>query len=215
MSTFLSTDPFKITAPDSSVRVENGVSVLGVDVLVEERPTTSGNNTLLTARPWTTATGTTVFAKDAWRGVRTRLLSPWQIDGLTIITTVAATGGTAELIFARYAVTPSGRPGALVESYASRGAIDITAAASTLTLLTPGLVIPAGDWFIACAWTGTAVGSPTLVSHSGLIPSTDSLTGANTGYAHTISAGAGASAPNPFVPAAIATAGIAIFAKIP
>jgi len=177
----------------------------------DTRPSTSGNVTILTGRPWGSNSGTVTFAKDTWRCTLTHMATPVTVAGLGVITTVAAALGTAVLIFGVWSRDNDGRPATRLFDWATLGSIDLTAAPGTLVLATPGLVIPAGEFFVGCAWAGTAVTSPVLVTHSGLAAGTDSLTGNNTGYSY---AASGLAVPDPFVPATGTTGGITVLMRL-
>jgi len=177
----------------------------------DTRPSTSGNVTILTGRPWGSNSGTVTFSKDAWRCTLTHMATPITVSGLGVITTVAASNGTAVLIFGVWSRGSDGRPGARLYNWATLGSIDLTAAPGTLVLATPGLVIPAGEYFVGCAWAGTASTSPVLVTHSGLSAGTDSLTGNNYGYSY---AASGLAVPDPFVPATGTTGGVTVLMRL-
>lgn len=181
-------------------------------VPADQRPSTAGQVTVLTGRPWETNASTLVnWPKDQWRCVRTHIKDAWTIAGLGVVTTVAAVGGTATLIFGIWAVGPTGLPAARVADWGALGGIDLTAAPGTLTLSAPGLAIAAGEYYVGCAWTGTAVTGPTVSSHTGLVASSSSNTGASTGYRYDASGG---SVPDPFVPLVTTTAGVIVLAVL-
>lgn len=178
-------------------------------------PSTSGNATILTMRPWGGGTATLAGAqnlKDVWRVTKTHLHAAVTVAGLGIVLTNSATGGTATLIFGIFALGSDGRPAARQADWAALGSIDVTQAPGTVFLATPGLVVPAGEWAIGCAWTGTATTGPGMTGHSGVAAATDSLAGVNTGYRMSSS---GAAVPNPFVPEASTVAGHVVLGLIP
>lgn len=202
--------------PNTVDRLTTGLAAvkLTADAAVprDTRPSTSGNIVLLSGRPWGGQSGTATLVKDTWRCKLTHMATPWTIAGLGVITTVAAANGTGVMRFGIWARGSNGRPAAQLADWSALGTLDLTAAPGTLILDTPGLIVPAGEYFIGCAWAGTANTSPVLVTHAGLDAGTDSPTGNNSGYSYAASA---ATVPNPFVPAAGTTGGIAIFAKLP
>lgn len=179
----------------------------------DQLPSAPGNVTVLTGRPWgTNASTLTSWPKDQWRCIRTHNKDPWTIAGLGVITSIAASAGTANLIFGIWAVGPTGLPAARLADWATLGTINLAAAPGTLTLATPGLIIPAGECYIGCGWTGTSVTGPTISTHTGLVASSSSNTGASTGYRYDVS---GAAVPDPFVPLVTTTAGIIVLGVLP
>ncbi len=176
----------------------------------DTRPSTSGNVALLSGRPWGSNAGTTSFAKDTWRCHLTHMKTPWSVAGLGIITTIAASGGTGVLVFGSWVRGTNGRPENRLVDYVALGSIDLTQPAGTLVLVS-AVTLPAGEYFIGCAWAGTASTPPTVSTHSGLSAGTDSATGNNGGYTM---AASGLTMPNPFIPAAGTTGAPAILVKL-
>lgn len=206
----LGTDAIAVAALAAAAAAQ--VTATG-SVPIDQFPSVPGNVTVLTGRPWETNASTlAAWPKDQWRCVRYHRRDAWTLGGLGVITTVAATAGVASLIFGIWAVGPTGLPGARIANWATLGSIDLTAAPGTLTLAAPGLIVPAGECYIGCAWSGTSVTGPTISTHTGLVASSSSNTGASTGYRYDAS---GAAVPNPFVPLATTTAGIIVLAVLP
>src|SRR5690242_19909293 len=96
--------------------------------------------TVLTGRPYGAgSTSTAAVSKDSWRYAPFRLDSAWVVDQLAVNTTVAATGGTAAMIFGLFVADSTGRPTTLQADWSGLGSIDLTATAGLLTLSTPSL----------------------------------------------------------------------------
>lgn len=166
----------------------------------------------VTCHPYMTAALSLSFAKDNWRYAPIALRTDWAVDSLSINTTVAATSGTAALIFGLFACDTSMRPAGRQTDYSSYGSIDLTATAGLLTLTSIGLTIPAGEWYLGCAWTGTATGAPTLTCHSGMHPSVSANTAAVNGNAYN-QAVSGATVPSTAAPAAAVSSAYVVWAK--
>lgn len=180
------------------------------------RPGLAGQWTTLTNRPTIvpgTSTGT--LTKDSWRYLPLRLADDLPVDALAVTTGTAATGTTptAALIFGLMAADSTNRPAGRVADYSSYGSIDLTQTAGTLQLATVGLTIPAGEWYLALAWTGTATGNPVLITVTGFHPSIASgaaLTAASC-YSQAVS---GASVPSTASPSATATTAPLVHCKL-
>lgn len=169
---------------------------------------------VLTCRPMVTAQGTTAPPKDQWRYMPLMLRTALTIDGFAVNTTAAATGGTAALIFGLFASDSSMRPAARQADYSSYGSIDLTATAGAQTLAAASLVIPAGEWYLGCGWTGTATGAATFTSHVGCHPSvsyTPVAANLATAFAQSISGG---SVPSSATPTTGGASGVVIFGLI-
>lgn len=184
----------------------------GLSAVTDDPPAVSGTWTMMSGRPYPVTTTTTSMAKDIWRFVPCRLGAATNFTGLTIETTVAASGGTAALIFALYSVGSDGRPGALLTTLPS--SIDLTSAAGALQLTFTSTQFPAGEFFIACAWTGTATTAPTVrsiaSSHPRIVDAAAGVTG-RSGYLLGVS---GATAPASPTVSTTATAGLVHFGKL-
>lgn len=184
----------------------------GLSAVTDDPPAVSGTWTMMSGRPYPVTTTTTSMAKDIWRFVPCRLGAATNLTGLTIETTVAASGGTAALIFALYSVGSDGRPGALLTTLP--GSIDLTSAAGALQLTFTSTQFPAGEFFIACAWTGTATTAPTVrsiaSSHPRIVDAAAGVTG-RSGYLLGVS---GATAPASPTVSTTATAGLVHFGKL-
>lgn len=181
-------------------------------VPADQRPSVAGNVTPLSARPWETNASTlAAWPKDQWRCVRVHLKDAWTVAGLGVVTSVAASVGTANLMFGIWAVGATGLPAARLADWSMLGVIDLAQAPGTLTLATPGLELPAGEFYVGVGWTGTSAVGPTITTHTGLMASTSSNTGASTGFRYDASGG---SVPNPFVPLATTTSGILVLAVL-
>lgn len=181
---------------------------------VPRRPGLAAQWTTLTNRPLIVpGTGTGTLAKDSWRYLPIRLDQDLPVDALAITTTVAATTGTAALIFGLFAADSTNRPGSRVADYSTYGSIDLTATAGVQQLATVGLTIPAGEWYLALAWTGTATGNPTVTTVTGFHPAVASATAvaAANAYLQTLSGG---SVPASATPSTTATAAPLVHAKL-
>jgi hypothetical protein len=178
------------------------------------RPGLAAQWTTLTNRPLLVpSTGTGTLAKDSWRYLPLRLLEDLPVDALAITTTVAATGGTAALIFGLMVADSTNRPLTRQTDYSTYGAIDLTATAGVQQLATVGLTIPAGEWYLALAWTGTATGAPTVTTVTGYHPSIGNVAAvaAATAYLQSLS---GAAVPASATPSTTATAAPLVHCKI-
>lgn len=194
--------------------MSDSFTALGSPPSVPRRPGLAAQYTPLTNRPLVvpgTATGT--LTKDSWRYLPIRLTEDLPVDALTVITATAATTGTAALIFGLMAATSANLPGARQADYSTYGSIDLTQTAGVLPLATVGLTIPAGEWWLALAWTGTATGNPILNTVTGFHPSIASAAAltAATAYSQAVS---GASVPATASPSTTATAAPLVHCKL-
>lgn len=171
----------------------------------------SNGRQLLSGRPLQISMTSITWGKDNWRFMPLSLDAPLSVSYLGTIWSTAATGGTAAMIFALYAVNSSGQPTTRQADYSTYGALDMTIGAATEQLIaTPGLVIPAGDWCIAAGWSGTATGSPVVYGTGGVHPGVagNSISQTACAWQQSVS---GSSAPTPAAVAGAATAGVAIY----
>lgn len=178
------------------------------------RGTTTNTWWPLSCWPHTTMFTAAAFTKDQWRYMPVLLRQPVTVAALAVNTTVAATSGTATLIFGLWQADASMRPAALAADWSTYGSIDLTATAGQQTLTTAGLTIPAGEHWVGCAWTGTATGNPTISAHSGMHPSLSNTTVA-LNAAGLIQSVSGASAPDPANPTSGASTGPVVWARNP
>lgn len=186
----------------------------GSATVADDPPADTGMWTMLSGRPYPMTATTGSVAKDIWRFVPCRLGNAMNFTGLTIETTIAASGGTAALIFALYSVGSDGRPNSLVTDLSSAGSIDLTATLGVQQLTFSSTAFPAGEFYIGCAWSGTATTAPTVRLLSGSHPRiVDAVAGALTraGYLAGVS---GASAPPSVTVSTTATTGIYVFGKL-
>lgn len=126
--------------------------------------------------------GAITLVKDSWRFMPLSVESTMTITNLVILLVTAATGGTADMKLGLYQANPDGTPGALATAYTPT--LDLTtgggAEKATSTLAAGERPIPAGEWFIGLAWTGTATTAPTIAPIVGTHPSVaGSSVGAN------------------------------------
>ncbi len=195
------------TAPEGSTWVTVGP--------VARRPGLANQWTAITNRPLLvpgTATGT--LAKDSWRYLPIRLTEDLPLDALAVTTiTTPASGGTAALIFGLFAADSTNRPGTRVADYSSYGSIDMTQAVGTLQLATVGLTIPAGEWWLALAWSGTATTAPILQTVTGLHPAIGSVAAPTLATAY-LQAVSGATVPSSATPSTTATTAPLVHGKI-
>lgn len=180
------------------------------------RAARTGSYLLLNGHPVTVgATTAGAMVKDQWRWTPIKLAAALPLASLTVLTTVAASGGTAAMIFALHAADSSIAPAALVTDLSTYGSLDLTTAAGAKTLATAGLIIPAGEYFLGCAWTGTATTSPTITLCNGWHPSiADSVTPASinrNGYVQSVS---GATPPSPATPSGAATQSVCMWGAL-
>lgn len=197
----------QVTAPEGTTWVTAGP--------VARRPGLASQWTAITNRPlMIPGTGTGTLAKDSWRYLPIRLTEDLPVDALAVTTiTTAASGGTAALIFGLFAADSTNRPGARVADYSSYGSIDLTQAVGTLQLPTVGLTIPAGEWWLALAWSGTATTSPILQTVTGLHPAIGSVSAPTLATAY-LQAVSGASVPSSASPSTTATTAPLVHGKI-
>jgi hypothetical protein len=197
----------QVTAPEGVTWQIPGVTA--------RRPGLASQWTAITNRPLMvpgTATGT--LAKDSWRFLPIRLTEDLTIDALSVATvTTPASGGTAALIFGLFAADSTNRPGARVADYSSYGSIDLTQAAGILQLATVGLTIPAGEWWLGLAWSGTATVSPIMQTVTGLHPAIASVSAVTTATAY-LQAVSGATVPSSATPSTTATSAPMVHGKI-
>lgn len=155
------------------------------------------NRRLLSGFPQAMQVGTVSWAKDVWRFMPLTLDADTAVGHLGTVWSTGATGGTANMIFALYGRDSFGTPSDLVADYSTYGSLDLTTGVGGEQLLeTTGLTIPAGDWFLACAWTGTASSPPTIYATTGVHPSINaaSITQQASAFTKSIS---GATPPDP------------------
>ena len=156
--------------------------------------------------------GSVSLAKDTWRYMPLSLDAPISVSYLSTLLVTAATGGTAAMKFGLFAAASDGTPGALQTTFTPT--IDLTTGAggevSTTALPSGERAIPAGDWFIGCAWTGTATGNPAISPIAGSHPSvTGSAVGANhNAYSQSSS---GSTPPSPATPASATVQGLCVW----
>ncbi|WP_431728584.1 glycosyl hydrolase family 28-related protein [Verrucosispora sp. TAA-831] len=175
------------------------------------RASVVGGRRLLSGWPSPMVVGTVTLAKDTWRYMPLSLTRPLTLTHLGVLASTAATGGTAAMIFGLFAVDAAGKPASRVADYSTYGSIDLSIGAGAEAMLaTSGLTIPAGDWMIGCAWTGTASASPVLYSTSGAHPAVAGTSISQQANAYQ-QAATGAAVPDPATPAGGATSGIAIY----
>ena len=182
-------------------------------IATDDAPAVSGMWTAMSGRPYPFTSTTGALAKDVWKFVPCRLGAAATFAALTVETTVPASGGTAAMIFALYSVGTDGRPLALLTDLSSAGSVDLTVAAGVLQRSFTATQFPAGEFFIGCAWTGTATVSPTLrVSASSHPRIVDLAAGvvSRSGYQASVS---GATAPTSPTVSTTATTGVVHFAK--
>jgi hypothetical protein len=182
---------------------------------VPRRPGLAGQITPLTNRPLIIpGTGTGTLAKDSWRYLPIRLDQDLPVDALYVTTvTTPASGGTAVLIFGLFAADSTNRPAARVADWSSYGSIDLTQAVGVLPLATVGLTIPAGEWYLGLAWSGTATVSPILQTVTGAHPAIASVSALVTGSAYLQSL-SGATVPSGATPSTSATSAPMVHVKL-
>jgi hypothetical protein len=187
------------------VAFDTGISV--------PRSVLTGARLLLNGHPYPATVGTASWAKDTWRWAPISLYSQMPINFFSVVATTNASVGTATMIFALYGLDAYNRPGAMAVDYSSYGSIDLTAgsAGAEKLLATTGLIIPAGDWYLGCAWTGTATGNPTMDAITGNHPEVASNAPGSNNNAYS-QAVTGTTPPLPAVPSGAAASGIAVWA---
>ncbi len=161
------------------------------------RPNNVGNWTVLTARPLALPISSGSYAKDFWRYIPFKIDANWAVSALAVNVTAVSTGGTAPLIFALYALNgTTNQPGARQADWSTYGSIDMTQS-GIQQVVTTGLVIPAGEWYLGCGWTGTGT-TPTLSTFTGIHPAIaiNSPTTSSTAYIESVGAGNGGTAPS-------------------
>lgn len=176
------------------------------------RPSFSGARVQLTGYP--DAMGLTdaiALPKDSWRFMPLTTAAPMAFDYLAISTSAAASGGTALMVAALYETTADGRPGAVHTAWP--GSIDLTATGENVLYIGAQGPIPAGDWFVAVAWSGTAGVDPTLACPLGNHPRVaGNFAGTNrNAYQQAVS---GTAAPDPATPSATATIGVLLWGVV-
>lgn len=162
---------------------------------VPRRPAFANSWTPITNRPLVVpGTGTGTLAKDSWRFLPLRLTEDLPIDALAVTTATAASGGTAALIFGLFAWGADNRPGSRQADYSSYGTIDLTQPIGTLQLATVGLTVPAGEWYLGLAWSGTATTSPIMQTVTGHHPAISNVSATTLASAY-VQAVSGATVP--------------------
>lgn len=177
--------------------------------------TPSGGRRLLSGWPYPSAIGTFALAKDTWRYSPLSLAKDLTVTHLSVLCSVAPTGGTALMVFGLWALDASGKPATRQADWSTYGSIDLTVGAGGESIVaTGGLVIPAGEWAIGCAWTGTATTNPTMFATTGAHPgvAANSIAVQANAYTQAVS---GATPPSPAVPAATSAQGVAIYGVMP
>lgn len=179
----------------------------------DDAPVVTGMWTAMSGRPYPFTQTTGSLAKDVWKFVPCRLAAAATFTALTVETTIAASGGTAAMIFALYSVGTDGRPLALLTDLSSAGSVDLTVAAGVLQRSFTATRFPAGEFYIGCAWTGTATTAPTLrviaSSHPRIVDAAAGVV-SRSGYQSAVS---GATAPALPTISTTATTGVVHFAK--
>lgn len=124
--------------------------------------------------------GSVSLAKDSWRFMPLSVETGLSVTNLAVLLITAATGGTCDMKFALYSANADGTPGSLVTTYTPT--VDLSTGSgtekATSTLSSGERSIPAGEWFIGCAWTGTATANPAI---SPLVGTHPSVAGASVG----------------------------------
>ncbi len=162
---------------------------------VFSQPLKSGDDLQLAGRPVSLVVGTGSHAKDTWRYMPIRLKTAITLSSIGVNTTIAASGGTAAMRFGLFAADADLKPaGRTLDISATHGTLDLTPVAGLQRLTTVGLVLPAGEYFIGCAWAGTASTPPTMSTLSGIHPMVTHSTFSATSSAYSESA-SGASTP--------------------
>jgi hypothetical protein len=106
------------------------------------------------------------------------------VDAFVLEVVTAAGAGTSSLVFAVYAPTAAGKPGARILNFAT----PISFAGTGLHVFSTGgsVVLPPALYFIASLWTGTAAPAPFLRMTVGVHPAISGTSGFNgstaTGY---------------------------------
>lgn len=174
---------------------------------------TTGGNLLLSGHPMPMqVTVLTNLGKDTWRIAPVKLESPTTVSALKVVTTAAASGGTASMIFGLFSAPPGGRPDTRLVDLSTYGSIDLTATAGTLSLTTAGLVLPAGEWYLGAAWSGTATTGPSMYTLNSSHPSIAGSNAAVPGNAYFLSQ-SGASVPSS-ITVSVGTVAWAIWAAL-
>lgn len=168
----------------------------------------------LSGQPFMVSPGTGQKLANVWHYMATKFAANIGLSALGICTTVAAASGTAIARLGLFALDSAGRPAARLADWgALYGSIDLTSAPGPKSLATPGLIIPAGEYAIGWAWSGTAKTPPTLSTLLGMHPSIGSdMIGANT-TAHTQNI-SGASVPATATPGTAPSAGVIVWGKL-
>lgn len=206
----LNTDTLKISANGSDIADDMLFRANIGAVPLPTVPTGAARRVPLSGYPFPSPTSTLTVVKDIWRFAPIKLDTARTVAGLGVNTVVAASAGTAVMIFGLFTVGATGRPDVRQADWSTYGSIDLTAAPGELTLATAGLTIPAGEWFVGLGWAGTAAVSPTMTVLTPLNPSIGStpLVATQSGYSYSIS---GASVPATVTAAAAALTAPAIW----
>lgn len=183
----------------------------GLTAVADDSPVVSSMWTVMSGRPYSITTTTTSVAKDVWRFTPCRLSAATNLTGLTVETTVAASGGTATGTLAVHSVGSDGRPGALLFTLPTT--VDLTAVAAPLPITFASTQFPAGEFFLSFGWTGTATTAPTMraiaSTHPRIIDAAAGVT-SRSGY---LLGASGASAPASPTVSTTATLGLVHFGK--
>jgi hypothetical protein len=178
-----------------------------------QRPNVAGQWALLTGRPYAPSIGTGTYTKDVWRYVPFRIETSWTIDALAINVSTAAATGTATMIFGLFAADSNNRPSTLQTDWSTFGSVDLTTT-GVKTLTMTNVTLAAGDWYIGCAWSGTATPTNPVLStfNTTVFPTIymSSATFPASAYSQSIS---GASVPGTAAPTNVA-AGAAIWIQM-
>ncbi|GGD83216.1 right-handed parallel beta-helix repeat-containing protein [Microbacterium murale] len=147
---------------------------------------------------------------DAWRFMPLTLDRPIALSGLAVILGTAAASGTAAMRFGLWSIDSTGRPSTLVIDFGALATLDLTGATAERTMSFATQTIAAGDYFVGCAWSGTATTHPSLVGFAGTHPSISSNAASTTTSAYT-QAVSGATTPSAPSTALAPAAGIAVW----
>lgn len=178
-------------------------------------PSLSGGLLQLSGTPTSQpVTSGSAVIKDRWHFMPIKLTRDVPVTQLRVETVgTAPSGGTCDGYFALYTPGPDGRPLTLYRDITTTyGVFDMLGAIGFKTLETAGLVLPAGEWWMGWAWSGTATTGPSMKTISAYHPSVAGSSSAVTNcYQSTIT---GAARPATIVTSLSAGTGPAIWGTL-